>query len=81
MSIEQRHYTTKDGDPVLELKIKGFDDVYRFSNHLLSGQVEFGEVGRRTHRYLKRTYGAVMWRRMMRRFHGDGGYTEPRLRR
>ncbi len=62
-------------DPHVTIEIAGIDDVYRFANHLLFGQVEFGRLGRKLIAGLRRKVGAAYWKKLMSRYHGGGGFT------
>lgn len=75
MSIRTRRLSYNDhGDPRLVIEIEGFHDIYRFANHLLSGQCEFADIGHRTIRKLKRRLRKRRWEWLMRYMHGDGGF-------
>lgn len=65
---------TVDGAPTLVVTVQGVDDVYRFANHLKTGQCEFADVGYRTEKYLKRKLSKKGWHWLMRYMHGDGGF-------
>lgn len=62
------------GEPILTITAVGVHDVYRLSNHMLKGQVEFCDIGARAIQGLKRKLSKDQWDWLMRFMHGDGGF-------
>lgn len=72
MSIKQRRISTSNDEPVLVIEVRGYHDIYRFSDHLRRGQCEFADIGRTVQRSLKRRMGAARWKWLLNYMHGTG---------
>jgi hypothetical protein len=70
MAVEKRLSRDKFGQPVLTVRVVGAHDIYRLSRHLLYGQVEFGELGQRALRSLRRQMGRARYALMEDYFAG-----------
>lgn len=75
MSVEHkfnRHSSTDEhpAELVLTITITGAHDIYRFSHHMLTGQVEFGARGKKIIAALKRRMATGQWQYMDRAMGG-----------
>lgn len=68
--ISKRLTRDARGQATLTITVVGAHDVYRLARHLLSGQVEFGQLGDRTLRSLRKQLGPGPYDRMVDYFEG-----------
>jgi hypothetical protein len=59
---------------VLVIEARGVHDVYRLAHHMEKGQVEFGVIGAKIKRGLRRGLRPHQWQWLLRYMHGDGGF-------
>ncbi len=64
MSVEKRVTFTEFGEPVVNIKITGFDDAFRFAWAMGHLQCDFSDVGRRIGGSLRRHIGAKRFREL-----------------
>lgn len=70
MSVSKRLTRDKHGTPILTITVAGPHDIYRLSRHMLSGQVEFCELGHRSLRSLRKLLGRERYAAMENYFNG-----------
>lgn len=56
--------------PTLTITVEGWSDVVRITEHLATGQCEFGDLSRRIHNSLARKLGRKRWREYVAHFTG-----------
>jgi hypothetical protein len=70
--ISKRLTVNAGGEPVLQIRLTGTHDVYRFAFGMQTLQVEFARKGTLALRGLRRLVGTIGYGQLVNTFHGDG---------
>jgi hypothetical protein len=73
--ITKRLTVNAGGDPVLQIRVTGTHDVYRFAFGMQTLQVEFARKGALALRGLRRLVGTIGYGQLVNAFHGDGRHS------